>query len=96
MIYLENYIIMKERRKREMVRAKKNGEYKKNMMQGTESCLEIEELDKEKRIFLISTWEYFRDCRGGGLVVVRNELKCITSVKGGQQDSDWERSTVNY
>lgn len=54
--------------------------------------METEELDKEKRNFLMNTWDYSRDYRIGDLVAVRNELRYITRVKGGQQGSDWERS----
>lgn len=53
---------------------------------------------RRKEVFLMSAWEYSRDYRVGGLVVVRNEVRFITRVSAdfGQQDSDWERSTVNY
>ena len=54
--------------------------------------METEKADKEKRNFFMNTWDYSRDYKIGELVAVRNELRYITRVKGGQQSSDRETS----
>jgi len=74
-----------------MVRAKTNGVYKKNMMQGTELLGNRGTGQGEKKFFN-EHMGLFQGLWNWRPVAVRNELRYIARVKGGQQGSDWERS----